>query len=190
METKSIVVFLLLLLLSMVRAQDGAQGTPTVEPATTPTSSPNDITTCLELRQCGDNQDCRAKCAGVPNPTEKQVNDTIACIESCTPSKYSVLKNFFKKIFINFFYNKLANPSDTTCRDSCIDTYYNPKPTYTTTAITTNLPTAAASNVTSQSKSMPTPISSSVAVKTVSSIGSFFTLLLAFIVVLISIGYF
>lgn len=85
-------VFLLLLLLSIVRAQNGVPtaGTPTPTAAPTPTASPtsNGIETCLEISQCGDDQACRAKCAGVPNPTEQQVNDTKTCIEKCNPGKY------------------------------------------------------------------------------------------------------
>ncbi|RGB33169.1 hypothetical protein C1646_705136 [Rhizophagus diaphanus] len=170
MKKGTIFVSLLLLLLSIVRAQDSAPtaGTPTPTAAPTPTASPtpNGIETCLEISQCGDDQACRAKCAGVPNPTEQQVNDTIACIEKCNP----------------------ADPNYATCRDSCIDTYYNPKPTFTSsTILPSTIPpsvstasTSAASSI--QNKASPTPISS-VAVKTT----SFSTLLLAFIIFMTSV---
>lgn len=83
MKKGTIFVSLLLLLLSIVRAQDGAPTAGTPTPTASP--APNGIETCLEISQCGDDQACRAKCAGVPNPTEQQVNDTIACIGQCNP---------------------------------------------------------------------------------------------------------
>jgi hypothetical protein len=91
MKKGPVIVFLGLLLLSIARAQDGVPTGGTSAGAPTPTTAspaPNGIETCLEISQCGDDQACRAKCAGVPNPTEQQVNDTRTCIEKCIPSKF------------------------------------------------------------------------------------------------------
>ncbi|CAG8452654.1 uncharacterized protein OCT59_006516 [Rhizophagus irregularis] len=172
MKKGTIFVSLLLLLLSIVRAQDGAPTAGTPTPTASP--APNGIETCLEISQCGDDQACRAKCAGVPNPTEQQVNDTIACIGKCNP----------------------ADPNYAACRDSCIDTYYNPKPTFTSSTIPpstippstippSTIPpsvSTASTSAASSNKASPTPISS-VAVKTT----SFSTLLLTFIIFMTSV---
>lgn len=99
MKKGTIFVSLLLLLLSIVRAQDGAPTAGTPTPTASP--APNGIETCLEISQCGDDQACRAKCAGVPNPTEQQVNDTIACIGKCNPGQYFTEFFFLKKRWDN-----------------------------------------------------------------------------------------
>ncbi|GBB85104.1 hypothetical protein RclHR1_11690001 [Rhizophagus clarus] len=171
MKRGQILVFLLLLLLlNIVRAQDGTPTgeTPVVAPTPTASSAPNGIETCLEISQCGDDQACRAKCAGVPNPTEQQVNDTRTCIENCAPT----------------------DPSYVTCRNSCIDTYYNPKPSFTSTippsTISSSVSTVSASPAQNKPSQMPTPISKSVAVRTT----SFSTILLIFIVFMTSINCF
>src|SRR3954470_19906456 len=97
MKTKSNIVFLLLLLLitlSIVRAQDGTPTAAETPAGETPPAAPaesNPVEDCINLRQCAeDDLDCRAKCAGVPNPTEKQVNDTKTCLDACVPSKYKI----------------------------------------------------------------------------------------------------
>ncbi|CAG8576884.1 3280_t:CDS:2 [Paraglomus occultum] len=50
---------------------------------TTTTTAPDPIAQCIEQRQCGSDQKCRAECAGVPDPTDTQANATNYCVEMC-----------------------------------------------------------------------------------------------------------
>jgi hypothetical protein len=59
-----------------------APAVPVVQPP-----SKNEIEKCIEERNCApDDISCRAKCAGVPNPSEEQVNRTNACAAGCDKS--------------------------------------------------------------------------------------------------------
>lgn len=74
MTSKLLTAFLFLALVALVVAQKNA----------TAADETNVIDQCIKKQNCAaDDRECRAACAGVPDPDPKVANDTIACYEKC-----------------------------------------------------------------------------------------------------------
>ncbi|KAI0244601.1 hypothetical protein L0F63_006155, partial [Massospora cicadina] len=50
---------------------------------TVSTGGENSINRCIENAKCGSDMECKARCAGVPNPTEEDIKKTNECYNGC-----------------------------------------------------------------------------------------------------------
>ncbi|CAG8457503.1 10490_t:CDS:2 [Diversispora eburnea] len=126
MKNNSIIVFFAILVLAnLVYGQSGSSTTSspatTVPAAPTTTAPLPSIASCISqycVATASDYLDCRAKCAGVPNPSESDIDKTNSCLAKCnqTSSDYE------------------------SCREECLGNYYTTSAVFTTSTPNTNKP--------------------------------------------------
>ncbi|RHZ53298.1 hypothetical protein Glove_443g73 [Diversispora epigaea] len=133
MKNNSIIVFFAILILAnLVYGQSGST-TSSSSPALTTvpatyTPSPNAIDQCIKTycdATSDDYLDCRAKCAGVPNPNPSDIDATNACLAKCNQTNADDYK---------------------TCQDKCFEIYYTSSAVFTPKATGTNSPGGSITN--------------------------------------------
>ncbi|CAG8621974.1 3493_t:CDS:2 [Dentiscutata heterogama] len=85
MKTLSIIIISFIFFSALVRAQSETAANPAAaaSPATS-TSAPDQISQCIQKYGCSNSDiNCVAWCAGVPNPSQQDVNATNDCISNC-----------------------------------------------------------------------------------------------------------
>lgn len=130
MKNNSIIVFFAILVLAnLVYGQSGGS-TTTPSPVTTVPSAPTttappttaplpSIASCISqycTATASDYLDCRAKCAGVPNPSESDIDKTNSCLSKCNQT----------------------SPDYESCREECLGNYYTTSAVFTSTTPNTN----------------------------------------------------
>ncbi|KAG9299413.1 hypothetical protein G9A89_009365 [Geosiphon pyriformis] len=138
-------IFCLILTIVIGKDVQESQNNPTPKSSSEslelPSKSPNAIQACIDEKKClYTDLDCRAKCAGVPNPTKTHIDITNDCIKQCLPK--------------NATSNSVTNQEYEDCSRKCI------KENFIINTQTTSTPpiTKTSSNTSIKSTIVMTPI--------------------------------
>jgi hypothetical protein len=78
MKTNTAIIFVLFLaFVAIANAQNSTNTT---------TETGNAVTQCIKANNCGTDLKCISKCAGVPDPSPQDANNTNACVAKCNQS--------------------------------------------------------------------------------------------------------
>ncbi|KAL1923668.1 uncharacterized protein VTP21DRAFT_8648 [Calcarisporiella thermophila] len=84
MKHLSLLTFIGLLALLVIAGNAQVPSSSSSSPTSISTAKPTNVNSCAEQYRCGQDLNCVSQCAGVPSPTEDQINQTTACVARCT----------------------------------------------------------------------------------------------------------
>lgn len=164
MKTNNLIIPFLTILFTLM-AFVNCQSTGTTDTANTvtptPTGSPNKIQQCLDQNNCGNDQACRAKCAGVPDPSESSVNATNDCVAKCNQSDPQEAY----KACVNNCYQAYYFPSSTSPTETAAPSGVSTANTASTTGGPSGSASGSASGSSPSGSTTPKPVSAAASLR-------------------------